>query len=217
MKLQEYLSFILPFLAVIAGIYSLRFLTKETRFIFFFVCFGLLTELLLLVASELGVKDNRPALHFYVMIEFLLIGLFYAFRFRDFLIKNTVRAVIIGFESYAFINILFIQGLHVYPVTRSVEGLLMVLFSLFLFYKIMTEVKIRHLFKAPEIWINSAVLFYFAGNFFFNILYSIMLENSVQFLKLVIAWFYTGLNTVFYLMIAIGFFRARLNKRNAKL
>ncbi len=213
MYLHQYLNMAIPFIAVFAGIYSLRSLSFETRFLFYFVCFGALTELSLWIASEMGIRDNRPALHFYVMIEFLLITLFYAFSLKGFILKNVVRVVIVLFEIYCLINIIFIQGLFEYPETRIVEGLLMVSFSLVFFSKTMLEIEIRNLYKEPKIWINTAVLFYFAGNFFFNILYSIMLENSVQFLRLIIAWFYSGLNMIFYLMIATGFYLERRNKR----
>ena len=71
----------------------------------------------------------------------------------------------------------------------------------------MVEAKIKSISQEPMIWINTAVLLYFSGNLFFNILFSIILETSRDFSKFT-TYFIVWLTAAFYLLIAIAFWKA---------
>ncbi len=72
----------------------------------------------------------------------------------------------------------------------------------------MLEAKIMKLADEPLIWINTALLIYFTGNLFFYILFNVILEASRAFSKITVQY-YSGLMALFYILIAIGFFKAK--------
>ncbi|MFW5755203.1 MAG: hypothetical protein ACOCWK_01285 [Tangfeifania sp.] len=165
----------------------------------------MVTEILGSALIAAGIRNTIPGLHFYIIFEFLLWAIFYKNVLHPFIHKKIMIAILILFESYAIINLLFIQDLFTMPnLVRSVEGLLLVLFSVLLFSKFMVESKHREIQKEPLMWINAAVLIYFSGNFFFNILFNLILENSREFSRIT-SYFFTGLNGLFYFIIAFGF------------
>lgn len=194
--------------AVFLGLASYRKLDKGLRWLFYFVCIGFVTDVSINIASSLfDYNYNLTLLHVYVPIEFLLISMTYFYGFNSFYNRKLLLAIIIVFELYCVINPILLQELHGYTNTRSVSGLLLILFSLMYFHKIVIESKVQSLAKEPMIWVNVAVLFYFSGNFFFNILFNQILEHSREYSKLT-ADIFTVLNGLFYITIAIAFWKA---------
>ncbi|MGM0621568.1 MAG: hypothetical protein ACQETJ_11030 [Bacteroidota bacterium] len=205
MPAQLYIHIAEVGIAFLAGLYSFRGLNKSLKILFIFTGLAFVTEISGSALIAAGIKNTIPGLHFYIILEFFLWALFYKSVLHPFFHKKIIIAIIILFESYAIINLLFIQDLFTMPnLVRSVEGLLLVLFSILLFSKFMVESKHPEIQKEPIIWINTAVLIYFSGNFFFNILFNLILENSREFSK-VTTYFFTGLNGLFYFLIAFGF------------
>ncbi len=205
MPVQLFLHIAEVGIAFLAGLYSLRSLNISLKILFIFTGFAFLTEISLAALIAAGIKNTIPGLHFYIILEFLLWALFFRSVLHPFINRKILTAIIILFEAYVIINLLFIQDLFTMPnLVRSVEGLLLVLFSILLFSKFMIESKHRKIQKEPLIWINTAVLIYFSGNFFFNILFNMILENSREFSKIT-TYFFTALNGLFYFLIAFGF------------
>ena len=196
-------------IALLIGILHIKKLDNTIKLLFSFVCFAFLTELTLIILIKAGIKDTRPGVHFYVMIEFFLLMLFFSRMLKGFINVKLIWVIIILFEIYCVVNILAIRGLHDYPnFARATENLILIILSVLLFSRIMIEARLKKLSKEPMIWFNSAILIYFAGNFFFNILYNTILEFSMVFLKQ-IANFYIFMNVLFYLLIAIGFWNVK--------
>ena len=214
MPFQVYLHIGVAGIAFLAGLYSLRSLNKSLKILFLFTAFAFLTEISLAALIAAGIKNTIPGLHFYIIFEFLLWALFFKSVLHPFIPKKIIIAIIILFESYTIINLLFIQNLFTMPnLVRSVEGLLLALFSILLFSKFMVESKHREIQKEPLMWINTAVLVYFSGNFFFNILFNLILENSREFSRTT-TFFFSGLNGLFYLLITFGFLLQRKKVKN---
>ena len=179
------------------------------KFLLSFVCFAFITELTLIILVKAGINDTRPGVHFYVMIEFFLLMLFFSRLLKGFINVKLIWVIIIFFEIYCVVNIIAIRGLHDYPnFASAIENLILIVLSVLLFSKIMIEARLKKLSKEPLIWFNSAILIYFASNFFFNIIYNTILEFSMFFLKQ-IANFYNIMNVLFYLLIAIGFWNVK--------
>ncbi|HDR50297.1 MAG TPA: hypothetical protein ENN90_01565 [Mariniphaga anaerophila] len=72
----------------------------------------------------------------------------------------------------------------------------------------MIEGKIRVLARVPAFWINTAMLIYYTGNFFYNMLYNMSLNYSVEF-ALVTIKFSSIFHAAFYVLISVGFWKAR--------
>lgn len=193
-----------PLFTILSGIYSSGYLDKRLKLLFYYAIAGFCSELIIWLLMKAGMKNNMPGLHFYIMFEFLVWAIFYASCLRGFVHRKYIWAVVM-FELYCIANFVFIQDLNSYPYTRTVEDLLMIFLAVLLFLKILVEAKIEKLSRSPLIWINTAVLLYFAGNFFYNIVFIHMLVVDRIFLKTTASSVFCLFNFLFYSGIATGF------------
>ena len=201
MSLIRIIYISLPILASVAGLYAYKTLDKSLKLILLYSVIGFCTEFMLWIAVKSGVRNTMPPLHFYVMVEFLIWGTFYMNLLKNYLKVKYLLILIIVFEIFCVINMIFIQKLTEYAHTRSVENLVILLLAVIFYAKVMTEQQIEKLVISPFIWVNTVVLIYFAGNFFYNIVFIPLLKNDVQFLKTISLYIFATLNTLFYIGI----------------
>lgn len=143
------------------------------------------------------------------MVSFVLLSLFYKVVLKDFINRKWFNVLIIIYLLFFFINIAFIQSIYEYPnLTYSVFALIIILFSLIVFFKTMIDSKITHLFNEPIFWINTAIILSFTGNLFLFLMFNDLLEYSSSLLKKIYTFFHL-LNGVYYSLIAIGFWKAK--------
>lgn len=204
-------SILLNYLAFIIGIFRYKYFTKELKIFFYFVAFGVLTEIYTKFHQQFIMKSTMPIGHFYFPIAFLILTLFY-FRLLNKFIKPIYFFIIsIIYLLYCIINPVFIQSLNEYSsLVGAIGALLVFLFSVVYFIKVMTEAKIEKLSHEPLIWINTAVLIYYSFNFFYFSLYNLRIIESLEMAKLVTV-FFGVFNLFFYLIISVGF---TISKRN---
>lgn len=213
MQLRHLVGLATELVAVFFGFINYRELDKKTVWLFYFTCFAFIVELTINVLTlGFGIENTLNLLHLYVPVEFLLIAIMYFYALKRHFNKKVLLLIIIGFEVYCIINPLFIQGLREYTFARSISSLILILFSILYFNTIMVEARVKKLSQEPMIWINVAVLIYFSGNFFFNILFSPILDYSREFSKITADAFIV-MNALFYLLIAIGFWKAGKQKK----
>jgi hypothetical protein len=198
-------SILFNYLAFIVGLIKYKYFSKELKTIFFFVTLGVVTETYTKLHVHFWMKNTMPIGHFYFPAAILILGLFYLRVLRNFIRPIYILTIIITFESYSIINSLFIQGLFEFAsLVASVGALIIFLFSVAFFTKIMVEAKITKLSSEPLIWLNSVLLIYFAGNFFYYTLYNLRLLASMEVALLAIKLFGI-LNLMLYLIITISF------------
>lgn len=211
MSLIRLIYILSPLIALIAGIYSFKYFDKTLKMIFFYTVAGLFIETLNWLLAKMGIKNNMPGLHFYIMFEFLVWAVFYMINLKGFVNRRFIITGIILFETYCIVNFLFIQNLNNYPFTRTVEDLILILLTILYFTKIMLEAKIRNLALSPSVWINASVLLYFAGNFFYNIVFVNLLIFERKFLITTGLYIFALFNLLYYSGIATGFLVKRIN------
>ena len=211
MEIQNKYQWTIIFLPLVIGFFSFRKFQQGTKYIFYFVAFGSVTEIMTRSLNRwLDLIDNTmPIGHIYIPVSFLLAGLFYFFRLRGFISEKIVAAIIILFIIFSIINSLLIQNIYSFAnYSGAIGALILIGFSVLLFAKIMVEGKIKKLIDEPIVWINSSILVYYTANFFFYILYNILLENSIEFLKQTI-FVFNIFNVIFYILISIGFWKTK--------
>ncbi len=154
-----------------------------------------------------------PQGNVYYLGEFLLLGLYYRQLLKD-RFKSWVFLIIISlFITASLVNLLLFKSWFEYPaVLQTVSKIFLMGFSLLYFYKVMDEAKIRNLWKEPTIYINVAVLVYYSGNLFFSLLFNLILEYSREFSRITMHYF-SLLNALFYVLIALGFWRAKSSRK----
>jgi len=197
------------FFAFIVGLIYFKRFSSELRTVFYFVAFGVLTETYTKFHQHFIMKNTMPIGHFYFPVAFLIMGLFYVQVLKDFIKPKYIIILIVLFESYCIINTLFIQSLFEYPsLEGSIGAMILFLFSVAFFTKVMSEAKITKLSDDPLIWINIAILIYYTGNFFHHSLYNLRLMASVD-VAVLAAKIFSLLNIIFYFIITIGFLKAK--------
>lgn len=202
------------FLPLVIGIFSFRKFQRGTKYIFYFVAFGSFSELLTrLLHRWLNLIDNTmPIGHIYIPVSFLLAVLFYSNRLKGFINEKIIVAITVVFIIFSAINSLLIQSFYSFPsYSGAIGALILIGFSILLFARIMAEGNIKKLANEPAVWINSGILIYYTSNFFFYILYNILLENSVEFLIQTI-FIFNIFYVIFYILIAIGFWKTNQKK-----
>lgn len=202
-------SVLLNYLAFIIGIFRYKYFTKELKIFFYFVAFGVLTETYTMFHQHFIMKSTTPIGHFYFPIAFLILTVFY-YQLLNKFIKPIYFFIVIGvYEVYCIINTIFIQSLFEYSsLVGAIGALIVFIFSVVFFIKVMTEAKIEKLSREPLIWINTAVLVYYSFNFFFFSLYNLRVIASIELAK-VASGFFGVFNLFFYSIIIVGFFIAR--------
>lgn len=208
-------SILVNFAAFIVGCFQYKYFTKEIKTIFYFVALGVLTEIYTKFHQAYLTKITAPIGHFYYPAATLILGLFYLQVLRNFIKPVYILTILISFITYSIINSIFIQSLFEFAsLVASIEALIVFLFSVAFFTKIMVEAKIAKLYSEPLVWINSALLFYYAGNFFYYSFFNLRLLASKEIALLAIK-FFGFLNLVLYLVISVSFLM--VNKKPVKI
>lgn len=193
------------FISFIVGLIYFKRFSSELKTVFYFVAFGVLTETYTKLHQHFIMKNTMPIGHFYFPIAFIILGIFYMQVLKNFVKSSYILLITIAFVTYSIINTLFIQSLYEYAnIVGSVGALIIFLFSVAYFTKVMVEAKITKLSHEPLIWINTAILIYYTGNFFYHSLYNLRLNASLDMVILA-AKLFSVFNILFYLIIGIGF------------
>ena len=209
-------SILFNFSTFIIGCIQYKYFSKELKTIFYFVALGVLTETYTRLHQLYLMQSTMPIGHFYFPAAILILGVFYLQVLRNFIRPIYILTIIIAFVAYSIFNTLFIQGLFEYAsLVASIGALIIFLFSVAYFTKIMIEAKISKLSSEPLVWVNSALLFYYAGNFFYYTLFNLRLLASREIALFAIKLFGV-LNLIFYLIIAISFLIANNIPANQK-
>jgi hypothetical protein len=144
----------------------------------------------------------------------MFLGFFYKEIFSGFIRVRVIVSLILMYVLFSIINILFLQSLLEYPsLPASICKITYLLASIIFFHKIMLEAKITSLWSEPLIWINFAILIYYAGGLSFSLILNLALLQSMEFAKLISRSFY-ALNIIFYLLITVGFLKAVKQKNS---
>lgn len=199
------ISILFNYAAFIIGCIQFKYFTKEIKSFFYFVVFGVITETYTKFHQFYWMKNTMPIGHFYYPVSTLILGLFYLRVLRNFISPVYILTILVAFTAYSIINTIFIQGFFEFASTvASIGALIIFLFSVAFFTKIMVEAKITKLSAEPLVWINSVLLFYYAGNFFYYTLYNLRMLASMEIAMIAVRLFGV-INLVLYVVISISF------------
>jgi len=203
-----YLKYLATLPPLLAGIILFSRFNKGLRWLFYFVCFGTVMQLASRIVVMLG-HVNVPMMHLYVPLKFLFFSIFYAFYLDGFLSRRVIYAVAALFITFSVINTIFIQSLFEYnSYVRAIGSLLLSVYCIVYFLKVMSDMQIKKPSREPMVWINTGALFYFSGSFFVFILSNLILNHSREWS--LVAWRINSiLMTMFYLSMAVGFVMTR--------
>lgn len=192
-------------IAFVLGIFLYKKFPSEIKVIYYFVILGVITEIYNKIHIHFIMKNSMPVGHFYFPIVIIILGIFYIRLLKGFIKPKWIVAIISVYIIYSIINTAFIQGLFQYAsVTAALGSLILFLFSISYFIKVMVEAKIKTLRTSPLIWINTAVLIYYSVSFFYHSFYNILYKSSLDAMYVAVNVF-SLFNLLFYLIIIVGF------------
>lgn len=204
MPFYLYLNPIVEMVAIITGTYFFKQIRNRFLFLYVFVIIAFSTESTQFILYFFGIRKNHWLGQIYFPLEFLFLALLYSKVLGRHINQKLLKGIIVVFLTYCILNPIFIQKFTQYSHVRSFSSIILIVFSILYYYRIMTEAKIKKLVDEPMIWINTAILIYFAGVMFYNVLFTLLLEYS-KHLAIQAAIFNAFLNITFYVLIAIGF------------
>lgn len=186
---------------------------KRIIFLFYFVSFGVITEVFNKVLKKLGADNTLFIAHIYVVVSFALLCIFYLSVFKGYIKEIWFKSIILGFTIFSLIYSFYFQTIFSYPgLQLAVLAITMIVFSIIFLQKVMSEARIVKLSAEPLIWINLSILIYYSGNLFYYILFNLFLDNKAVDSGRIILIYFPTLNALFYILIAIGFWKAGKQK-----
>ena len=206
MRVHQILALVSIVQALFFGILFYNHLNKQLKVIFYFICLAVVTESSSLMIVSFINGTTIWMTHFYVMFEFFLWAMFFWYSMKPYIKRNLYWALVAIFEIYCILNMIFFQDIFTeYSTPRAVECILILALSIITFQRIMIESKIVNVIIEPIIWINTAVLLYFASSLFFHLLFNVLLIEDIEFLKKS-GYLFMAANTVFYGILSFVFF-----------
>lgn len=209
MRILGDIATILVFVTFFAAIIRKKYLSNDLREIFLFLTFACITEIISDIYQAYWLKNTMPIGHFYIPISFFILGLSYYRWLKSYINPKIIISIIIVFEVFSVINTLFIQDLMVFAnITGALSAIILFVFAVLYFVKVMVEMKIMKLAEDPKIWINTAILIFAAGNFFFFILFNYSLRVSNEFALFTLN-VYHSINIFFYLLLIVAMWKTK--------
>lgn len=202
LSMLKWVVILIPFFV---GVYHFKKLNKAYKYLLFFVGSGTLVQIVNYVLIKAAFKNTMFLSYVYFPMAFLFLGLFYKKVFKGFIRSRIFDVLIASFFLFSLINVLFFQQIGEFASwPGSIVNITFLLASIVFFYRCMVETKNIPLWSEPLIWINSAVLLYYAGGLSSSLLMNLALDYSMDFAKLVSDGF-SVLNAIFYTLLTVGF------------
>ncbi len=174
---------------IIAGLRYYKRLEKPYKwFIGFFILSGLV-EIAATQMMHLKLHNNMPLLHGFTVIEgSIFIYIYYIYFKTNRFINRSLILVYPIFLFLVFADAFWIDGIwNSNSWARGFECLILVILAHYYFYIFFKENFDREVWSQPMFWLSAGVLFYFALNIPFFMLYSFFISGNYQLV-------YLGLN-----------------------
>jgi len=196
---------LLPFIVSVINFRKIDLILKP---VFWLLVINVVVEIVGVVLFHLNLSNNF-ILHYYTVVEFGLISLFYSFFFKSYFKLLLINLLIPVFLLAAFIDYK-VYGLYSsYNFSPSVECIILVFYSLFFFFYVLIILIFVVFLAMPIFWINTAVLFYFSGNLILFVFSNYLAKSDP--LGYVVLWsvIHTFFNVLFNVVLSVGFWKTR--------
>lgn len=141
---------------------------------------------------------------FYAILQFVILAIAYNSVLKKKYHYYFLTSGIL-FLAFALSNLMFIEKQDFNSYTFAASSFFILGFSIFYFYRLMSELPAAHLQRMPMFWINSGLLIYCAGALLLFIFrpYLILVLND----DLLLYWtFHNGLSIIEHILVLIGIY-----------
>lgn len=167
------------------------------------------------IANIVGVSlavnnyNNMPVFHVFTVMEFLVFTLFFRYLADSQKAKKILSLFMVAFLLFGIVNAIYIQPIYTYnSISRSVESLLLIAFSLASFYRSLGENNPTVKKTKNLIWINIGIICYFSGALFLFIFSEYIAKDASSYR---IGWIIHAVlvATFLYSMITVYLIKAK--------
>lgn len=207
-----YVIFIVPstlLIPLLAGTWKGVYRQAALRMIYAYLLFAVLIEIASRVLGSRGI-NNLPLLHFYTIIEFLLLMRFFMLADAGRHQVKLIGWLMAVFTLYSIFNFSFIESLHrfnSYP--RTLSALIIAGFCLHYFYSRIVGDPQGSWTANPLNWIVTGLLIYFGSSFFHFAFQNILYQKASLAVNYFFAYVHATLVMVMYFLFTIGFYYVR--------
>lgn len=194
-------SIYIPLLPFGIGLLFFKRLEVERRALTILVGLAALVQILGLYFTYHPELNNIPLYSLYTPIEFLIYCFIYRSWFKGWVSPRLIEGIGFAFLLFYVGNALWLQPMdtnNTYSIL--VAGILLILFSILFFYRVISEMSLGPLEKSPAFWINASVLLYYAGSILI-----LGLDNFKEGSLAQSVWiFHSSFNILHYLLLTVG-------------
>jgi hypothetical protein len=159
------ISVISGFAPVLVALYSYRQLDKTLKIASLYFLINFLVDAGMWISlHQWKVRNTMPVLYGFVVVSIVLLGLMYYNIYAERALK---KAVVILSAVSMLITLYDARNLFIYPsLSITTLSLMLIIFSIIYFYKLLNPLKYIDIEKQGLFWINAGVLFYSSVNIF---------------------------------------------------
>jgi hypothetical protein len=208
-QILEVLSVLFSAAAFLASLLFRKHLPRYCRPILILTVIAFLVDAISLILAcwEIYIPG---IIHVYGILEFILITWFYKEFFRNRVFTIAVYFFIAGFIALGIIDYYNKSISNVKLHMNSIEAILLIAFSFYLFLYVMKNQVTNNLVAETFFWINCAIMLYFAGNFVPFLLINIL---SLKQIGLMWEFLHNSLNILYNIILILGFWKTRTQTR----
>lgn len=179
----------------------------EEKIFFLLMLISLATEIVGFIFLKNNFK-NMYIYRIYTVLEFTLLSFFFIKTIAEHRLIVVMKLLIIPFACLAGLDI-WVRGFKsADSIATTTESILLILYSVSVFYFLLKTPMYMKLVSAPLFWLNTSVLIYFSGNLFVFI-FSSYLESHSHKVYYELWGIHSILNVIFYGLISIGFWKTK--------
>jgi hypothetical protein len=211
-----YLRVIVPLaitLPLFFAFLNTRFATRADRQLRLYLLVSAFTNLVAAIVSGMLHSNNLPLLHGFTAIEFVLLTTFYKHIFREEHKRMQYITLQGVFVLFCIANAILLQPLKTYnSYARSLEAILLMLFSIRFFAKQFVEGSGAKLVRKSAFWFNTGIFLYFSWSLMFFIFSNMIVPVSKRNGNFLL-YMHASFVLIMYLLFSVGFARLQDRKR----
>jgi hypothetical protein len=212
-NILSYLSTYFFLVPLIIGLYFKKHLKYNDKIILSLIILSGLTELANYLFALFIKKENIVIVNTYVILETILIGLFFFSVSKSKYFRLIIALFTLCFIVFSIHHIIENNYGKLNYISLVVESISFSFFSIIIFHQILKYSIYSNIIDAPLFWYNSALLFYFIGNIFLNIFSNYLMNKALYSFFVLWGVWHSSLNIIFYILISIGFWKTKTSQR----
>lgn len=205
-----YLRVIVPLaitLPLFFAVINLKRLSVSDKILLRYLLLSFVVNIVVAIMSANRI-NNLPLLHIFTWVELTILLFFYKNILEAKKAYRQYNMFISVFGLLCIINAIFFQSIYNYNTyTRSLEAIIMMLFSVNYFAKVFAENITQKTTVLPAFWFNTGIFLYFSWSFIFFTFSNVIAKQSTS--NSIFLWYvHASFVLVMYMLFAVGFLKA---------